>query len=161
MIIPKLGNLSKAQDLTPTTEDSTDVIQMAAIDFAGYTDVWLVIDTETIATGDGSDVFDFSLVVSQESTLDTNLEVVALRITGYADARLATANNRILEVNIGTMLARLQDEDYDFLGLIYGVTTGGTLSVNASIMTGKPRTISHAQVVVSNVGIPAPASAGS
>ena len=106
-------------------------------------------------------MFDFSLVVSQEAALTTNLEVVAQRITGIADRRLATLNNRILGVNIGNMLSFLADEDYDFLGLIYGVTSGGALSVNASIGTAPPRTISHAQVVESNVGVPEHASAGS
>ena len=161
MIIPKVGKLAAPQDLTPTTQDSTNVILLSSIDFAAPSDVWLVIDCETIATGDGSDVFDFSLVVSQESTLDTNLEVVALRITGIADRRLSKAGARILGINLGKMLTQMNDEDYDYLGLVLGVTAGATLSVNIAISTTEPRTISHAQAVVSNVGIPTHVSAGS
>ena len=154
MILPHLGKLCTAQDLTPTTQDSENVIQISAIDWSAYTDLWLIIDTETIATGDGSDVFDFSLVVSQESTLDTNLEVAALRITGIADTRLATAGNRIFEVNIGQSIKYLNNDTYDYIGLILGVTAGATLSVNATFSTGKPLSIPHAQTVVSNVGVP-------
>lgn len=161
MIIPKVGKLAAPQDLTPTTQDSTNVMLLSSIDFAAPSGVWVVIDTETIATGDGSDVFDFSLVVSQEETLDTNLEVCAVRITGYADARLATAGNRILAVNLGEMLTQLADEDYDYLGMILGVTAGATLSVNIAISTTHPRTIPHQQTVISNVGVPTQVSAGS
>jgi hypothetical protein len=161
MIIPKAGRLAAPQDLVPTTQDSTDTILLSSIDYAAPSDVWLVIDTETIATGDANDVFDFSLVVSQEEALTTNLEVLALRITGIADARLATAGNRILGVNLGKMLTQLADSDYDYVGLILGVTAGATLSVNIAISTTEPRTISHSQSVVSNVGVPTRVSAGS
>lgn len=161
MILPKVGKLAAPQDLVPTTQDSTNVMLLSSIDYAAPSGVWLVIDTETIATGDSADVFDFSLVVSQESTLDTNLEVVALRITGIADRRLATAGARILAINLGEMLTQMADSDYDYLGLILGVTAGATLSVNAAISTTHPRTIPHSQTVVSNVGVPARASAGS
>jgi len=161
MILPKLGKLSVAQALTPTTQDSTNVILMSAIPFAAWADVWLTIDTNVIATGDGSDVFDFSLVVSQEDTLDTNLEVVAQRITGIADSRLATAGNRIMEVNLGSMLTRLMDADYDYLGLVLGVTGGATLSIDAVIQSSRPQTIPRKQPVVSNVGVPTHVSAGS
>lgn len=161
MIIPKVGKLAAPQDLVPTTQDSTDKMLLSSIDYAAPSDVWLVIDCETIATGDAADVFDFSLVVSQESTLDTNKEVVAVRITDFADARLSVAGARILAVNLGKMLTQLADADYDYLGLILGVTAGATLSINAVISFTEPRTIPHAQTVVSNVSVPAHASAGS
>lgn len=165
MILAKLGKLSTAQDLTSgTTTDSENVIQMSAVDWAAITDAWLVIDTETIATGDGSDTYKFQLVMASEATLDTTFEVLSVTITAYNEHRIGTVGNRILAVNIGKMLNEMQGTSYSsyyFLGLISTISAGATISINASISPTEPPTIPHAQSVVSNVGVPAHMSAGS
>ena len=165
MILDQKGKLSTAQDLTSgTTTDSENVIQYSAIDYAAMTDLWLVVDCETIATGNDSDTYKFSLVMSQESTLDTNKEVVAVTVTGYADNRLATAGRRILSVNVGKQLSGMLEtdgSDYDFVGLISVISAGATVSINASLSPTEPPTIHHKMVTESNVAIPEVTSEGS
>jgi len=158
MILAKVGKLSVAQDLTEADEISENVIDLSTLDYSGLTDLWLTIDCETIAAGDSSDTFDMSLVVAQAAALTTALEVLAVRWTGIADRRCATAGARILGVNIGKMLTQLADSDYRYLGLVNTLSAGGTISVNASVGFTEPPTPSHAQNVVSNVGVPAIAS---
>lgn len=155
MILEAFGILSTAQSLTAGTTDSENVVYMPATDYCAVTDLWLVVDTNVLATGDGSDTYEFKLVVASESTLDTILEVCKVVITGYADARIATAGNRILGVNIGTMLNDCFDiSTYPYLGLISVISSGATISINAALSTGKPRTKDNTQVTRSNVGVP-------
>lgn len=154
MLLEELGILSEGQDLTVGAADSTNVIDLSAIDYVGMTDVWLAIETEIIATGDGSDTYEFSLVVSQETTLDTNLEVLGLKITDFADVRISEAGRPIMAVNISKQLIGLADEDYRYLGLIMTISSGATLSVNAAMSPSAPSTPFNIQVVRSNVGVP-------
>ena len=164
MILPKPGILSKAQDLTAGSTDSTNTIQMAAIDWSAFTDLWLVIDTETIATGDASDTYKFALVLASEAGLDMTFEVVSVTITAYTDYRIATAGNHILAINIGKMLNEILGaslSDYPHLGLISTISVGATISINAALSTVEPPTISHAQPTKSTVGVPTHCSAAS
>lgn len=162
MILTKLGKLSTAQDFTSgQTKDSENVIQVEALDWGALTDVWWVVDTETIATGDGSDTFQFQLVLSAESTLDTNVEIASRTVTGYAAWSLAVAGRRILALDIGTMLNDILGtglSTYPFLGMITAVSSGATLSINAALSPYKPQTIPHSQAINSNVGVPGLAS---
>lgn len=161
MILAKAGVLSTAQDLTVGTTDSENVIDLSAADYVGITDLWLTVQTETIATGDGSDTYEFKLVVASEATLDTVKEVCKVIITGYEDSRIATAGNNILCVNIGKMLKEVATSTYRYAGLMSIISSGATISINASLSPSEPKTDYHAQVVASNVTVPAPASAGS
>jgi hypothetical protein len=164
MLIASLGKLSVAQDLTAGATDSQNVIQMPAVDYANITDAWWVIDTETIAAGDAADTFKFELVLSQESTLDTNKQVCAVEITGIADLRLATAGRHIVSLNVGKMLKEMLDtdgSDYPFIGLISTISAGSTVSINASLSPTEPQSETHRQITESNVDIPTVASAGS
>lgn len=164
MILDKLGVLSRAQSISATAADTTNVIQLSAVDYANLTDVWLVVDTAVVATGDAADTYTFQLVASQESTLDTNIEILSRTITGYASAELATAGNRFLSVNVGKMIKDVlgaSGSDYVYIGGITTVSAGGAWSINASISPFEPPTDSHRQVVTSNVGIPTRVSAGS
>jgi hypothetical protein len=154
MIKPELGDLSVAQALTAGATDSTNVIDLQAVNYAGLTDLWIVIDTAVAATGDGSDTFDFSVVVSEETTLDTNFEVVAVRITGYADARLATAGRHIMALNIGKMIRDIASSTKRYLGVINTISDGATLSVNTMVSNSEPPSLYHSQVVTSNVDLP-------
>lgn len=157
MILAFLGKLATAQDLTAGATDSENVMQVSANDFVHPTDVWLTIDTETIATGDGSDTYKFQLVLSQEATLDTNKEVCSVTVTGYADKRLATAGRHIVALNVGKMLKDILDSDgsdYPYIGLISTISDGATISINAALSTSEPPTEYHRQVVDSNVTVP-------
>jgi hypothetical protein len=157
MILPFLGILSTAQDLTSGSTDSENVIQLPATDYIGITDVWWVVDCETVATGDGSDTFDFILYLSQEATLDTNIEVCSVGFTGYADIRIATAGRHIAALNVGKMLKDMLDtsgSDYPFIGMISTISAGSTVSINAALSNSEPQTEYHSQVNVSNVGTP-------
>lgn len=157
MILPHLGKLAAAQDLTAGATDSTNVIEFAAIDWGEYTDLWWTVDTETIATGDAADTFAFQLLLSQESTLDTNIEVLSRTVTGYQAYSVGTAGNHIVCCNVGKMFNEILGtglSDYEFIGMISTVSAGATISINAALSGTEPPTISHAQSVVSNVGVP-------
>lgn len=154
MLLAKLGILSTAQDLTAGTTDSENVIDLSAVDYAGLSDVWLHVETETVATGDGSDTYEFKLVLATEATLDTIKEVCKVVITGVTDSRIATAGKRILSVNLGKMLAQLASSTYRYLGLMSVISDGATVSINAAISNSEPRSDDHRQVVDSNVGLP-------
>ena len=100
MILEEFGVLSTAQDLTSdTTTDSENVVLLPAIKDVGFGDLWLSVETETIATGDGSDTFQFQLVLSEESTLDTNIQVVSRTITGFASEEIANVNSNPPKLN--------------------------------------------------------------
>lgn len=156
MILEEFGVLSTAQDLTSdTTTDSENVILLSAIKDVGFGDLCLSIETETIATGDGSDTFQFQLVLSEESTLDTNIQVVSRTITGFASEEIANVNRAILSVNIGQMIGELKEAATDlYLGLISTISAGATISINAALSPSKPRTKDNVQVIRSNVGLP-------
>lgn len=165
MILDRMGRLSEAQDLTSgQTLDSTNVIQLSTNDYANITDAWFVVDTETVATGDGSDTYACQLVAATEAALDTCIQLVSRTITGYASLELATAGKRFMCVNVGKMIKDVlgtSGSDYYILGAITAVSSGATWSVNISLSPTEPPTDSHSQVVTSNVGVPARCSAGS
>lgn len=162
MILAKPGILSTAQDLTSnTTTDSENVIQMAAVDWASYTDLWWLVETETVATGDSSDTYKFALVVSAEATLDTNIEILSRTVTSYVENTVAVAGGRIVSCNIGKMLNEVLMDDmstYYFVGMISTISAGATISINAALSPTEPPTFIHKQTVVSNVGTPDVAS---
>lgn len=164
MILATLGKLCVAQDLTVGSTDSTNVMQLPATDYAALTDVWWVVDCETVATGDASDTFDFVLYMSKEATLDTNIEVLSVGFTGYEDKRIATAGRHIAAFNIGKVLKEMLEtagSDYPFVGMISTISSGSTVSINAALSPTEPHTIHHKMTTVSGVGVPAIASAGS
>ena len=156
MLLEELGVLSTAQDLTSaSTTDSENVIDLGAFVDLGFTDMWLIVETETIATGDGSDTFQFQLVISEETTLDTNIQVVSRTVTGFASADLANVNRTILAVEVGQLIGELQEATTDrYLGLISTISDGATISINAAISPSKPRTKDNTQVTRSNIGLP-------
>jgi len=156
MILEAFGVLSEAQDLTSdSTTDSQNVIDLGAIANVGFGDLWLVVETETIATGDGSDTYQFQLVISEESTLDTNIEVISRTVTGYASECLATAGRAIIIAEVGQLIGELKEATTDrYLGLISTISAGATISINAAVSPSKPRTKDNAQVTRSNVTIP-------
>jgi hypothetical protein len=165
MILAGLGKLGIAQAFSSSGADSTNVIDLGATANIGLTDAWLVIDTEVVAAGNATATYKFALVLSLETTLDTNLEVVAVTITGYADARLATAGKHILAINVGKMIKQLASATYRYLGVICtlgaGSGTAPTVSANIALSPTEPPYIQDTQVVVSPVDVPAVASAGS
>jgi len=163
MILTELGKISTAQDCTTnTTTDSEDVIRIPALDWGAITDVWWVVDTETLAVGDANDTYQFQLVLAQtETPLATLVEVLSRTITGYASWSIAAAGRRILSVNVGKMLNEILGtglSDYIYLGMRTILSDGATVSINAALSPYEPRTIPHSQAVVSNVGVPAHAS---
>ena len=165
MILVSLGKLCIAQTIASAqTDDSDNVIELSAIDYAAMTDVWLVVDTNVIATGDGSDTYAFELVLSQESTLDTNKQVIQRTVTGFEDPSVKTVGRHIIAVNLGKMLKEMLEEDgsdYEFIGLIIAVSSGAQITIDAVISPTEPHTIPHRMQTVSNVGFPAIASADS
>jgi len=163
--------LCKAQDLTVGSAASTDQAKMTAKQYSGVTDLWLVVDTETIATGDGSDTFKFELRIATSTALTTYLQSFCVEITGYADARLATAGNHVICVNIGKevrdraqalrVAQSLTDASYIYAGLYSTISSGATHSINAVLSPSEPHTDYFRQIVDSPVGVPAQVSAGS
>lgn len=163
MILTKLGILSTAQDCTTnTTTDSENVILVSALDWGALTDVWWVVDTETLAVGDANDTYQFQLVLAQtETPLATVVEVLSRTVTAYNSWSIAAAGRRILGVNVGKMLNEILGtglSDYVYIGMRTILSDGATVSINAALSPYEPRTIPHAQAVVSNVGVPTHAS---
>lgn len=150
MLLDKPFVLCKAQDLTIGSAASTDQAKMTAKQYSGITDLFLVVDTETIATGDGSDTFKYELRVATSEALTTYLQVLCVEITGYADARLATAGNHVLNINVGKAVRdraqalrvaqSLTDASYIYVGLYSTVSDGATHSINASLSPSEPHT---------------------
>ena len=152
MILASLGKLSVKQALTDADPDSTNVIQVAAIDWGAMTDVWLVVQTSTVAATAGT--IKVELVMSQESTLDTNVQVCCVDIAAITDKRVATVDRFIAMMNIGKTLAMMLEEnasDYPYIGMRYTLSTGVTISVNAFLSFTEPITLQHRQVVDSNI----------
>jgi hypothetical protein len=160
MILDAFGVLDTAgAKLTNATTISENVIKLPEVDFSGITDIWLVIDTAVIATGDGSDTFKFQLVADTQVALDgTSVEIVSHTITGKADVRLATAGRRIFCVNLGEVLMDpfFDPETYMYLGLNSIISDGATISINAALSTVKPQSdvLYNRQVTRSPVGLP-------
>lgn len=166
MILPSLGKLCVDQTIASAqTDDSDNVIKIAAVDYAAMTDVWLVIDTSAVATGDGSDTYAFELVLSQESTLDTNKQVIKRTVTGFEDKSLVKIGRHIIAINLGKMLKDMLEadgSDYPFIGLIIAVSSGGEIAIDAALTFVEPDTSKHRMQVESNISNDiAVASAGS
>jgi hypothetical protein len=168
MILDRLGKLqSGATALAAGAVDSDNVIQTAALDFASLTDLWWVVKTAVAPTVAGTtSTFKFDLVLSQEATLDTNVEVLSRTVTSTA-SKCLVANRNIININVGKMLKDLLETDgssYPYIGMIITLVDGNgnaDLQVEAALSPSEPRTDDHAQVVTSNVGVPAKCSAGS
>jgi len=161
MILTALGKLSTAQDLSSETAISENVIRVTALDWGQMTDVWWVVDTETIATGDGSDTYQFQLVLSAAAALTAAIQILSRTVTGYAAWSLAVAGRRIVCCNVGKMLNDILGTGlsaYPYLGMSSTISATSTLSINAALSPYEPRTIPHAQAVDSNVGVPTIAS---
>ena len=160
MILDALGVLDTAgAKAAGATTISENVILLPEVDFSGITDVWLVIDTAVIATGDGSDTYKFQLVADTQVALDgTSVELVSLTITDFADVRLATAGRRIFAFNLGELLMDpfFDPETYMYLGLNSIISAGATISINAALSTVKPQSdvLYNRQVTRSPVGLP-------
>ncbi len=167
MILASLGKLSVQQDLTASDENSTNVIQIAAVDWAAMTDLWWFVQISTIAAGDGSDTFNFSLVFAQTETPLATLKTVLSTgdITGIADKRLATVGRFAAAFNVGKQMKQMLEEDasdYVYIGQTNVISTGGTVSINAGLSFTEPHTIPHEMTTVSNIDNSiAVASAGS
>ena len=162
MILAALGKLSVAQDLTAGATDSTNVIQLPAEDYVGFSDLWWVVDTETAPGGAGS--LKFALVVATAANLTTNIEVCSVTLAAITDVRAATIGRHIVALDVGKMLVNMLDTDgssYPFIGMICTLGGSATISINASLSPTEPRTEPHRMVVTSPVGVPDIASAGS
>ncbi len=162
MILDQKGKLSVVQALTAGATDSQNVIQMAAVDYAGITDLWLTIDTNIVAGGAGTLVFD--LVMSEESTLDTNTSIVQTSIAAVTDLRVATIGRHITTINVGKTIKEMLEasgSDTPFIGLISTLGGSATITIDAALSPTEPQTLHHKMVVVSPVGVPAIASPGS
>ncbi|MFA6281586.1 MAG: hypothetical protein WCY05_03685 [Candidatus Omnitrophota bacterium] len=155
MIKPEVGDLSVLQALSAGAAISTNVIDLQALNYAGITDLWVVVDTAVIAAGDAADTFEFGLVVSAAEALTAPLEIVSVAITDIADVRLATIGRHIMALNIGKMIRDIATSTYRYLGFAYTLSSGATVTVNAMISNSEPPSLYHAQVCTSNVGLPA------
>jgi hypothetical protein len=175
-ILAKVGVLSTEQDLVAGAAASENQIVDYAVVGSGPADLWWVIETETVHDGNGgtSSTYTFSLRVATSTALTTYKEVLSVVITGALDKRLLTAGKQIVAANVGTMLIQaikdfrteqsLADTDDVYIGIMSTLADGNgdaNISINASLMPGKPRTEDSAITVNSNVSVPGFASAGS
>ncbi len=152
MILASLGKLSVAQDITGSDEDSTNVIQIAAVDWGAMTDLWWVVQTTTIAATAG--VMKFELVLSQETTLDTNVQVCCVDIAVITDLRVATVGRYIAMLNVGKTMAMMLEadlSDYVYIGQLNTLAGSTTISINSNLSFTEPPTLKHRQIVDSNI----------
>lgn len=162
MILAQKGKLSVAQAITDSNEDSTNVIQIPAVDYVAMTDLWWVVDTVVIAATAGT--LDFSLVLSKESTLDINLVICKMSIAAITDLRVATVGRHIIAVNVGKMIKEMAEtdgSDYVYVGQLNALSASTTITINAALSPTEPQTLHHKMVITSPVGVPAIASVGS
>ena len=157
MILQDFGELCTAQDFSAEAKDSENVLLMAAVDWTSLTNVYWVVQTETIATGDGSDTYAFVLYASQEETLDTIIQIASVTVSGYASYTLATAGNNIVNLNICDQVHQILGtdlSDYPYLGMITTISAGATISINAALSPSPAPSPYNSQVLRSNVGVP-------
>jgi len=130
---------------------------MAAVDWTALTDVYWVVQTETVATGDGSDTYQFQLLCSTAATLDTNRQLLSITITGYTTYPLAGADRNIVNVNIRDQIHAVMGTDlssYPYLGMISTISAGATISINAAISPSPGQSNFNSQTLRSNVTVP-------
>ncbi len=153
MILASLGKLSVGQAITDADEISENVIQIAAIDWAAFTDVWWVVQTSVIAATAGT--LKFELVLDTQVGLDgTQVQVCCVDIAAITDKRVATVGRFIAAFNIGKQMKQMLEEDasdYAFIGMENTLSASTTISVNSSLSFTEPHTIPHRQVVESNI----------
>jgi hypothetical protein len=162
MILDSKGVLSVAQAITDADEISENVIQMSANDWIGMTDMWWVVTTNVAAATAGT--LKFELVMATAANLSTAVQVCCVEIAAITDVRVATAGRQIAAINVGKTLAWMLEtsgSSYPFVGQKNTLSTATTITINASLSPTEPHTLHHAQTNVSNVAIPARASAGS
>lgn len=164
-LLHTLGVLSTAQDLTAGSTASENVIDMGVLGINGFgpgdSMPYLDLETETIAAGDGSDTYEFTLMVGDAvdngkldlngNLLDTGLHVL---ITGVTDTRLATAGKKIITCQLPDQIRQLARTGYRYLGIKSDISSGATISINAAVTPGRPRTEDNVQVTTSPVGLP-------
>lgn len=155
MILASLGKFSVDQDITGSDEISENVIKIAAVDWGAMTDLWWVVQTTTIAAGDGSDTLKFELVLDTAVGLDgTQRQVCCVDIAAITDKRVATVGRFIAAFNIGKQMAMMLEEDlsdYQYIGMENTLSSGTTISINANLSFTEPHTLQHRQVVESNI----------
>lgn len=176
MILAKLGVLSTEQDLVAGSTASENQISDYAVLGHGFTDIWWVIDTETVHDGNGgsNSTYTFSLRVATSTALTTYKEVCSVVITGATDKRLLTLGQHIIAINVANMLPQairdfrteqsLSDTDNVYIGFMSTLADGtgdANISINGALSPSKPRTEDIAIKTVSNVSVPGFASAGS
>jgi len=163
MILPQKGKLSVAQAITDADPISENVIQLAAVDYRGPTDLWWVVDTNVIAATAGT--LKFALVMDTSAALTAApLEICSVLIAAITDLRVATAGRHIVALNVGKMIQEMIEtsgSDYVFVGMVYTLSAAVTITCNAVLSTTEPHTIHHKMVNVSNSAVPTIASAGS
>ena len=162
MILATLGKLCVAQAITDADEISENVIQIPATDYAALSDVWWTVDTNVAAATVGT--LKFELVMATAADLATAIQVACVDIAAITDKRVATAGRHIVAMNVGKMLVEMLETDgssYPYIGEKHTLSTSVTITVNSALSPTEPPTVSHRITTVSNVGVPAIASAGS
>ncbi len=157
MILQDLGVLSTAQDLTAGAADSENVILMAAVDWTALTNVYWVVQTETVATGDASDTYQFQLMASQEAALTTNREIASVTVTGATTYPLAGTDRNIVNLNLLDQIHNIMGtdlSDYPYLGMILTISSGATISINAAVSPSPGQSAFNSQTLRSNVSVP-------
>jgi len=156
MILEQLGVLSTAQALLTGAVDSENVIDLGAVANVGLNEAWLSIQTSVIETGADTDTYKVDVVISNETTLDTNIKLLTIDMVG-TDPRLKTINREWAGFDIGPLIGDMIDGTKRYLGLIFTLANvGGTaaVTINAALSPSKPGTKFNTQVIRSNVGVP-------
>ena len=161
MILASLGKLGVAQALTDADEDSTNVIQLPAVAWCAFTDLWWVVTTTTIAATVGT--LKFELVLATAANLTTAVQLCCVDIAAITDLRVATIGRHIAAFNIGKQLKQFMEGDmatYYFIGQKNTLSAGTTIKVDSALSPSEPHTVHHRQVVDSNVTVaPLPTAA--
>ena len=156
MILEQLGVLSTAHALLTGAVDSENVIDLGAVANVGLNEAWLSIQTSVIESGADTDTYKVDVVISNETTLDTNIKLLTIDMLG-SDPRLQTINREWAGFDIGKLIGDMIDGTKRYLGLIFTLANvGGTaaVTINAALSPSKPPTKYNTQVTRSNVGVP-------
>ncbi len=159
MILASLGKLSTAQVLTGS-EISENVIQIAAVDWAAFTDLWWTVMTTTVATIAGA--MKFELVMDTAVALDgTQRQVCCVDIAAITDVRTATIGRFIAALNIGKQLKQMLEtdaSDYAYLGMSNTCAGSTTIAIDATLGFTEPHTLHHKMQTESNITVATVAS---
>ena len=163
-VFDHLGVLSTAQDFSAEGKQTENILDLGLLGISGFgpggLEAFMDVETETAAGGDSADTYVLDLIVALTENLNAGTQgtdyykVLTVDILNVSDPRIATAGRKILTGPLPDQVWEMAKEGFRYCGFELTISAGSTLSINAGIVSSKPRTQDNVQVVRSNVSVP-------